>query len=141
MKHTQRILMTEMVTAIVACILCIVLYETEVLESGIWATMAQQEFLVLSVMEIAVMALIPISLRLFKFNSVKNKLTASPSEALLKFGTIRMMMLVVPLFLCVLFYYLFMKAAFGYLAIILLLCLGFVVPTMNKCLAETSSES
>jgi hypothetical protein len=33
-----------------------------------------------------------------------------------------------------------MNTTFGYLAIILLLCLPFVFPTLNRCIAETTAE-
>lgn len=141
MKRTQKILMAEFVAAIAVCVAMVVLFETEVLEPGVWATRPQTEFLVLSLMELLVLAAIPVSLRLFKFEKVHKRLLDSPAEALLSLGTLRLMMLAVPLVVCTLCYYLFMKAAFGYLAIILLLCMCFVVPTLSKCLAETSSEN
>ena len=39
-----------------------------------------------------------------------------------------------------LLYYLFVKAAFGYLAIILLLCLLLVVPTRKRCEGEAGRQ-
>lgn len=122
-------------------VLLVLLYETNVLEAGALAGSANMEFLVLSAMEILVLAMIPLALRLFKFSAIRRQLTAAPEPALKKWGIVRLLMLLVPMVACTWMYYLFfMKAAFGYLAIILLICLGFVVPTMDKCNAETKEE-
>ena len=138
MKHTQRILMAEMLVGVVMSIALVALFELHVLVSGAWSDNAQAEFVVLSAMELLVLCAIPIALRLFKFGHVHRQLLASPAKGLLKWGTLRMAMLTVPMVLNTLLYYLFfMKAAFGYLAIILLICLGFVVPTMARCKSET----
>ena len=45
-------------------------------------------------------------------------------------------MLTVPMVVNTLLYYLFMNVAFGYLAIILALCIFFVFPSMSRCEAE-----
>ena len=37
-------------------------------------------------------------------------------------------------------YYMYMNPTFGYLAIILLLTLPFVMPTESRCIAETTEE-
>ena len=57
-------------------------------------------------------------------------------QALLKWGLIRLILLELPMLCNTLFYYQFMNTTFGYMAIIQLLCLPFVVPTMGRCLAE-----
>ena len=48
----------------------------------------------------------------------------------------RMMLLAVPLLLNILFYYLFMKVMFAYLAIILAISLIFIIPTVARCESE-----
>ena len=58
-----------------------------------------------------------------------------------KWGMLRLLILEVPMVIDTLLYYIYMNTTFGYLAIILLLCLPFVFPSLNRCLAETSEES
>jgi hypothetical protein len=57
-------------------------------------------------------------------------------EALLKWGVLRLSMLEVPLILNTICYYLFLNTSFGYMAIILLLCLPFVFPSRERCNSE-----
>lgn len=133
--------MGVLLAGIALSVLLVLLYETNVLEAGALAGSANMEFLVLSAMEILVLAMIPLALRLFKFSAIRRQLTATPEPALKKWGIVRLLMFLVPMVACTWMYYLFfMKAAFGYLTIILLICLGFVVPTMDKCNAETKEE-
>jgi hypothetical protein len=67
---------------------------------------------------------------------VHNDLLQRQETALMKWGQCRLAMLALPLFMNVLFYYLFMNTTFGYMGIILLLCMPFVYPSMNRCRAE-----
>ena len=60
--------------------------------------------------------------------------------ALLKWGMLRLLILEVPMVSNTYLYYMYMNATFGYLAIILLLCLPFVFPTQSRCIAETTEE-
>ena len=52
----------------------------------------------------------------------------------------RLLILEAPMVVNTLLYYIYMNATYGYLAIILLLCLPFVFPTENRCIAETTEE-
>ena len=52
----------------------------------------------------------------------------------------RLLILEVPMVINTLLYYIYMNTTFGYMGIMLLLCLPFVFPTLNRCLAETSQE-
>jgi len=91
-------------------------------------------------MEALTICLIPLALRLFKFDRIGKSLAEGKEKSLLRWGTLRMMMICVPLMANTLFYYLFMNVAFGYMAIICLICLIFVNPTMGRCINETKSE-
>jgi hypothetical protein len=83
---------------------------------------------------------IPLALRLFKFQKIDSILTASPAEALLKWGIIRLLILGILLLANTCLYYLFgFEPAFGYLAVIVLLSMPFVLPTMSRCKAETEA--
>ena len=52
-----------------------------------------------------------------------------------------MLMLCLPMVANTLLYYIYMNVAFGYMAIILLLSLCFVLPTMARCEAEMNAGS
>ena len=77
------------------------------------------------------------ALRLFRFSAVARQLTTT--YALLRWGTLRLLMLCVPMVANTLLYYLYMNVAFGYMGIILLLCLAFVLPTKARCDAEVKT--
>ena len=53
----------------------------------------------------------------------------------------RLLMLCVPMIVNTVLYYVFMNVAFGYMGIILFLCLFFVMPTMDRCLSEIKEEA
>ena len=57
-----------------------------------------------------------------------------------KWGMSRLLILEVPMVIDTLLYYIYMNTTFGYLGIMLLLCLPFVFPTLNRCLDETRKE-
>jgi membrane protease YdiL (CAAX protease family) len=128
------ILLAAIALAIVA------LYEFGVLESGVLADSKQTEFVALMVMELTSLAAAFIGLRLFKFRMIHNELVTNEEPAMLKWGLLRLLILEVPMVVNTYLYYIYMNTTFGYLAIILLLCLPFVMPTESRCLAETSEE-
>ena len=128
------ILLAAIALAIVA------LYEFGVLESGVLADSKQTEFVALTVMELTSLAAAFIGLRLFKFRMIHNELVTNSEPAMLKWGLLRLLILEVPMVVNTYLYYIYMNTTFGYLAIILLLCLPFVMPTESRCLAETSEE-
>ena len=118
----------------------IVLYETNVLESGLMAEEKQSEFILTALMELVSLGAAFLGLRLFKFKAVHNDLVSRQEPAMMKWGTIRLLTLEVSMLADTLLYYIYMNTTFGYLAIMLLLCLPFVFPSLNRCLAETASE-
>ena len=103
---------------------------------GKWQDNSNLEFIVLTVMELALICLIPLALRLFKFKKIKQQLVENGEPALIKWGLIRLDMLIFPMFLNTLFYYLFGNNSFGVMAVILLLCLFFVYPSKKRCKTE-----
>ena len=128
------ILLAAIALAIVA------LYEFGVLESGVLADSKQTEFVALTVMELTSLAAAFIGLRLFKFRMIHNELVTNEEPAMLKWGLLRLLILEVPMVVNTYLYYIYMNTTVGYLAIILLLCLPFVMPTESRCLAETTEE-
>ena len=139
MKETKNLLMGVFLAAIVLVMAIICLYETEVVVPGLLATDKQSEFLLTSLMELATLGCAFLALRLFKFEKIHQELTTYKAVALRKWGMIRLLLLLIPLWADTLLYYLYMNTTFGYLGIILALCLPFVYPSMSRCEAETEA--
>lgn len=119
-------------------LLLVALYETELLPSG-WAVGSMQptaDAAVIGMAELLTIALIPLSLRLFKFQKIDTALKQQHEAALWRWGLLRLLMLALPLLGNTLLYYAFMNTSYGYLAIITLLCMPFVYPTRRKCADE-----
>lgn len=121
--------------AVCLVVLMVFFFEGGVLPSGgLVSDDKSLEFVLVSFMELTTLCLIPLALRMFKMKRVNNRLTTP--EALAKWGTVRLLMLCVPMVVNCLLYYLFYNVALGYMSIILFLCLFFVVPTTERCRAE-----
>ena len=129
--------MVVFITILTLSLLCVVIYETNVLETGSMADKKQDEFFALTVLELASLAGVVLALRLFKFKCIHNELVTQKAPALLKWGLMRLALLELPMLSNTFFYYMFVNPAFGYMAIIQLLCLPFVYPSLNRCIAET----
>lgn len=139
MRHTQRTLLTVFLSFLAVCAVLVAVYETGLLPEGVlFVEDRAQETIVLSAMELLTIGLIPLALRLFHMQRVARRLTTP--ERLLRWGLLRLLMLCLPMAVNTLLYYLYMNVAFGYMAIILLLCLGFVVPTQSRCENELYQE-
>ena len=131
LKNTQRILMTTFITLIVLSLALVVVFETDLLEPGFRADDKQSDFLTLAGAFLA--------LRLFKFEKIHQDLLANRANALLPLGILRICLLEVPMFLNTLLYYVFMNSTFGYMAIIMVLCLPFVYPSLERCQSDIES--
>jgi hypothetical protein len=81
-----------------------------------------------------------LGLRLFKFNKVHAELVSKKHIALGMWDTLRLVMILAPMVANTYLYYLYMNTTFGYMAIIQLLCLPFVYPSMNRCKSEVEAE-
>ena len=120
-------------------VVLVVLFETDVLPSGVMATEKQTEFLLTTLMELLTLASVYMALRLFKFDKVHQELVTRKAGGLRRWGLIRLAILLLPMPLNTVLYYLFMNTTFGYMAIILAICLPFVYPSEARCEAETES--
>jgi hypothetical protein len=129
--------MAVYVALIVLTLLIVVLYETDLLESGVLSESKQTEFIAVTMMELVTLSSAFLALRLFKFKKIHEDLLKRKEQALLPKGLLRIALLGVPMAVNTYLYYIYMNATFGYLAIILLLCLPFVFPSMDRCLTET----
>ena len=139
MKKIRNLLLTIFVGTLCLAVCIVVLFETDVLECGLLATEKQSEFLWTTLMELITLATAFLALRLFKFEKVHRDLTERRGQALCQWGVVRLLMLTVPLLANTLLYYIYMNPTFGYLAIILVLCLPFVYPSESRCQAEIES--
>lgn len=138
MKKVQRILMHTCVVCVVAALVLTVLFEVDFLPCGVLKGRdGSREFIAAMVMELLTICVIPVALRLFRFSRIASSLTSA--EALLRWGLLRLMMLCAPLIANTLLYYLYLNVAFGYMGIILFLCLVFVLPTKARCEAEVGN--
>ena len=140
MKKISKLLMLVFMSLVVVMVGIIVLYESGVLESGVLADSKQTEFLAMTGMELTSLAGAFLGLRLFKFQKIHDALLTQKEPALLRWGMLRLLILEVPMVSNTYLYYMYMNTTFGYLAIILLLCLPFVFPSLSRCIAETTEE-
>ena len=139
MKETKNQLMCVFVAGIVWPLMIVCIYETEVVLPGLLATDKQSEFLLTFLMELMTLGCAFLALRLFKFEKIHQELISGKAVALRKWGVVRLVMLLLPLWADTLLYYLYMNTTFGYLGIILVLCLPFVYPSESRCEAETEA--
>ncbi len=139
-KQVQRILMTNFLFMLLVAFLLVVLYETEILTANDIAANQTMMFGILVVMELTTILVIPMALKLFSLKVIRRKLLAEKGDALLFWGTMRINMLCLPMLINTFMYYQTMLPAFGYMAIILVLCLFFVYPSIGRCIEETSEE-
>ena len=136
-KISKQLTLVYILLAAIALAI-VVLYELDVLESGVLADSKQTEFVALTVMELSTLAMAFLGLRLFKFPMIHTQLVTEKEPAMLKWGLLRLFILEVPMIVNTYLYYMYMNPTFGYLAIILLLTLPFVFPSEGRCLAETN---
>lgn len=98
----------------------------------------QTRFVVSTAIILLTLAAIPLALRLFKFSKVNSQLKANPARALLRWGSLRIALLGGLMFVNTVLYYVFgYQPAFGYLAVVCLLAMPFIIPTKSRCEAET----
>ena len=140
MKKVSKTLMLIYVLLIAITLAIVALYELNVLESGVLADSKQTEFVAMTAMELTTLCAAFLGLRLFKFPKIHSDLVTHQEPAMSKWGILRLLILEVPMVVNTYLYYMYMNTTFGYLAIILLLCLPFVFPSLNRCIAETAEE-
>ena len=140
MKETRNQLMAVVIFALLFAIGAVVLYETGFMESGLFVEQKNSEFILTALMELLTLGGVFLALRLFKFPKVHQDLVTKKEHALFKWGILRLALLLIPMVANTYLYYMFMNTTFGYMAIIQLLCLPFVFPTMSRCQSEVESE-
>ena len=138
MKKVSKQLLVFYTFQVALALVFVVLFETDVLPVGIKADDKQSEFVLTALMEIISLAAAFLGLRLFKFKAIYNDLVRRKETAMWKWGMTRLLILEAPMVVNTLLYYIYMNTTFGYLGIILLLCLPFVFPSLSRCQDETS---
>ena len=128
------------VLLVAVALVLVALYEFDVLESGTLADSKQSEFVAMTCMELTTLVAAFLGLRLFKFPMIHKQLVTDQEPAMLKWGILRLLVLEVPMVCNTYLYYLFMNTTFGYMAIIGLLCIPFVFPTLSRCEAEVEDD-
>lgn len=137
MKKVSNQLMVFYIAQIVFAIVFVVLFELDLLPAGIMAEDKQSDFVLTALMEIVSLGAAFLGLRLFKFQTIHKDLVNRKEKAMWKWGMTRLLILEAPMVVDTLLYYIYMNTTFGYLAIILLLCLPFVFPSLTRCEDET----
>ena len=132
MNKTISLLRSVLIANVGVAVVIAALYELDILPSGILAGRPQDEFLSTISMELITIVFIPVALRLFKTKDVEKRLEEGNIKAFRKWGLLRILMITVPLVLNTLLYYSFMNTTFGYMALILLICLPFIYPASRK---------
>ena len=132
MNKTISLLRTVLIANVGVAVVIAALYELDMLPSGMLAGRPQDEFLSTISMELITIVFIPVALRLFKTKDVEKRLEEGNIKAFRKWGLLRILMITVPLVLNTLLYYSFMNTTFGYMALILLICLPFIYPAVRK---------
>lgn len=138
MKKVSKQLTVFYFLQIALALVIIALFETDVLPVGVMAHDKQSDFVLTALMEILSLGAAFLGLRLFKFNLVHCDLVSRKAKAMWKWGMTRLILLEAPMVVNTLLYYIYMNTTFGYLGIMLLLCLPFVYPSLGRCEAETT---
>lgn len=139
-KQLSKRLMSVFYTSVLLEIAIVTLYESEIILEGGMSGNKTAEFIVCTIMELLTIIVIPIALRMIKYGAVLNVIREKHEEGLYNVAMMRMVMLIIPMFVNTLCYYLFMNVAFAYLAIVLAISLFFIVPTHSRCCAELEIE-
>ena len=140
MKRIQKILQINYFLNLIIVLLWIVLNENDVFNIvGSAHENTNSDFLSASIMEVITICFIPVSLRLFKIGAIRQAIKDDKTPLLNTFfaySLVRLEMLLMPMLVNAVLYYVFMNVAFGYMAIILFLSTLFIFPTQERCEQE-----
>lgn len=128
----QRILQIAFYSIVVPAILLVLLFESNVFPTGLYADNKTADFLFTTIMEILTICCIPLALRLIKDKTMKKYDVPRRMQIYRRKAMLRLLLLGCPLLVNTFLYYLFMNVAFGYMALTLFLCLLFIIPTKER---------
>lgn len=143
LQKTHKTLLSYFITMIIITTAIVVLCEVGIFNwwKGTYAGAVNLEYITKSIMILLTLVSIPLSLKFFKIKFIRKKYDAA-DDRLQKYkelALIRLEVLILPMLLNTLLYYLFMSPSFGYMAIILLICLCFLTPSKSRIKQETES--
>ena len=99
------------------------------------------KFVLPTLMILLTLALVPLALRLFKLRRVHQDLIERKEQALAHWGRLRLFVLGGLLVVNTFLYYAFgYEPTYGYLAVVVLLTMPFVLPTLNRCMSEVDDD-
>ena len=128
----QRILQITFYSIVVTAILLVLLFESNVFPTGLYADNKPADFLFTTILDVLTICCIPLALRLIKDKTMKKYDVPRRMQIYRRKAMLRLLLLGCPLLVNTFLYYLFMNVAFGYMAIILFLCLLFIIPTKER---------
>lgn len=141
MKKARKILLSEFFVIVSLLLLIILIFESGFILPGSIIG-GQSLFIVQFIMQLLTLLLVPFSLYLFRLSVIKKALFADNSpgkRSLCLWGTVRMLIIAIPMLINMIFYYLYGKdSSFFYLSIILFLCILFFYPSNKRCHQETT---
>lgn len=140
MSKTKNILTGEYIFFMAVAIIIAVLCENDIIHNGIFAGSRQAEFISLSIMELVTITSIPVSMKLPNIKKVKESIKTNPYKNIIRWGTLRLCLIGIPLIANTILYYSYMHVAFGYMAIIGLICLAFIYPGKEMRINESSEN-
>lgn len=132
-------------SSIVVCLAVVAVFETGLI-APFDVFSPQVAFVVATVMELLTICVIPFALRFMKFGFVARRIKRAEGDeakmqACHKMTLYRLTMLTGLMLVNTLLYYLSaLTVAYGYMAIILLISLGFVYPSLSRFLGECGVE-
>ena len=144
LKAVRNVLKRYFITMVAICLVIVVLFEAGLLNywKGEYAGWEKVEFIVLTIMEVLTVASIPFALKFLKLKFIKSKYDSADDriEKYKELALLRMEILILPMIINIFCYYLFTQVSFGYMAIIQLICLCFISPSLSRCVRETEEE-
>lgn len=140
MKQLSKRLMSFFYATAILELGIVALYETNIILEGGFAGNTTAEFLSATVMELLTIIVVPVALRMIKYGAVRNIIRREREEGLRKVCMLRLTMLMLPMLVNTMCYYLFMNVAFAYLAIVLAISLVFILPTEARCRMEMEED-
>jgi len=117
------------------------LFLFDILPLGYFAALSETtEFYIILTLEILLIVCLPLALKLFKLSAVSRQLQSEGDPALLRWGTLRMLLLGVPMLMGVCAYFLLLVTTPIYIAAIFAISFFFVYPSQSRCEAEMSAD-
>lgn len=138
LNKVVRVLRVFFWAPIAISVMFVVLYECNMLLPGGLEMDDQGHYIMLAIVELITLAVIPLCLYLFRTKGIRRQLSQQPTQSLMRFGILRLIILGAGLVTNTLLYYMSMTPSYGYLAIILAIAMTFIYPSKNRCEKETT---